>query len=132
MRKLILLAAVSVLCGFIALQTKSVAQPVPAGDSTVKTIELPFMQPDLPDAPGKSTILSACVICHSPSYITQQPAFPRKTWEAEVDKMRKTFGAPVPDALVPEIVNYLMAIRGKPDAATQPAMPVPAIPVPAK
>ena len=126
MRKLISLAAVSVLCGLIASQTKSVAQPASVGDSSVKTIELPVMQPDLPDVPGKSTILSACVICHSTSYITMQPAFPRKTWEAEVDKMRKTFGAPVPDALVPEIVNYLMAIRGKPDAVTQPATTTPA------
>jgi cytochrome c5 len=78
----------------------------------VRSIELPAVAIDLPDAPGKNLIAANCMICHSPQYILMQPNLPRKTWEASVDKMRKTFGAPVPENLVPEIVDYLVAIRG--------------------
>ena len=45
-------------------------------------------------------------------YALEQPPLPRKTWEAEVDKMRKTYGAPVADEDVPAIVAYLVAVRG--------------------
>ena len=51
--------------------------------------------------------------CHTPRYVLEQPPLPRKTWQAEVDKMRKTYGAPVPDEDVPPIVDYLVAVRGK-------------------
>jgi hypothetical protein len=96
--------------------------PPPAGESTVKSIDLPMISPNLPDAPGRNAVIGSCTICHTPAYVTLQPPFPRKTWEATVDKMRKVYGAPVPDAVVPEIVGYLMAVRGKADApATQPA-----------
>jgi cytochrome c5 len=77
-----------------------------------KTIELPQVQPNLPDAPGKSAVESGCVVCHSTRYITMQPAFPRTVWIAEVDKMRKTFGAPITDEQAKTIVDYLVAIRG--------------------
>ena len=77
-----------------------------------KTIELPQVQPDLPDAPGKAAVESGCVICHSTRYITMQPAFGRDVWVAEVDKMRKTFGAPVTEEQAKTIVDYLVAIRG--------------------
>jgi hypothetical protein len=77
-----------------------------------KTIELPQVQPNLPDAPGKSAVEAGCVVCHSTRYITMQPAFGREVWVAEVDKMRKTFGAPITDEQAKPIVDYLVAIRG--------------------
>lgn len=86
--------------------------PAKVSDDGVRSIELPAVAVDLPDAPGKNLIAANCMICHSPQYILMQPNLPRKTWEASVDKMRKTFGAPVPENLVPEIVDYLVAIRG--------------------
>jgi hypothetical protein len=100
----------------------SSAQPAitqPATADTVKSIDLPQMPPDLPDHPGRIAVMTSCIICHSPRYITMQPEFPRKTWEAQVEKMRKVYGAPIPDALVPDIVNYLIAVRGKSEPATQ-------------
>ena len=84
------------------------------------SIKLPVIPYDLPDGPGKSAVNAACVICHSTRYITMQPAFGRKTWEAEVDKMKKVFGAPVSDEQAGQIVTYLMSVRGKPTPATQP------------
>ncbi|HEX8916209.1 MAG TPA: hypothetical protein VF796_27920 [Humisphaera sp.] len=106
-----------------AAPAASTAAPVAPASETdgVRSIVLPTPPVELPEAPGRNLIAANCIICHSPSYIMMQPRFPRKVWEAEVDKMRKTFGAPVPENLVPEIVDYLMAVRGAPTPATQPA-----------
>ena len=54
--------------------------------------------------------------CHSAEYITTQPrglANPRAFWTAEVTKMQKVYGAPVADADVPVIVDYLVQAYGK-------------------
>ena len=104
--------------GLFAAPRTTVAQPAAETPSdTVRSIELPTFPPDLPDAPGRNAVVGSCTICHTPAYVTMQPPFARKAWEATVDKMRKVYGAPIPDAVVPEIVGYLMAVRGKPDAA---------------
>jgi hypothetical protein len=41
-----------------------------------------------------------------------QPGFSKEAWTASVDKMRKTFGAPITNEQVPVIVDYLVAVRG--------------------
>ena len=85
----------------------------PSGSSpTLHTLRLPTEDVSLPDLPGRAKVASACVACHTPRYVLDQPPLPRKTWEAEVDKMRKTYGAPVADEDVPAIVEYLVAVRG--------------------
>jgi hypothetical protein len=53
--------------------------------------------------------MSFCGICHSTTYITMQPPLSGATWEAEVNKMIRVFGAPIPDALAPQIIAYLKA-----------------------
>ncbi len=90
------------------------ADPKPAND--VKEIKLPEVPPNLPRGEGLEAVNAACVICHSTRYISMQPPLPRKTWVAVVDKMRKTFGAPVSDEQAVEIVEYLVKIRGADEA----------------
>jgi mono/diheme cytochrome c family protein len=101
------------------------AEPAPvtpaAQTGDVRSIQIPYYPPKLPGGPGQPMALSACVLCHTPRYITMQPPFPRKTWVAEVDKMRKTFGAPLTDEQAGQIVDYLVAIRGTGESASQPA-----------
>jgi len=80
---------------------------------TRRIVHLPEVKYDLPNAKGKDTVTVACGVCHTPKYIMLQPPFPKETWVAEVTKMRKTYMAPIPDEKVDEIVNYLMAVRGK-------------------
>jgi len=67
----------------------------------------------LPKAPGYKTFQNNCLICHSARYIQMQPNLSEKTWTSLVTKMQKSFGAPVPDSSVKEIVQYLVAIKGK-------------------
>ena len=85
-----------------------------------KTITLPQFEPALPDGPGRELVLSNCVICHSTRFIGMQPRFPRAVWQAEVDKMRKTFGAPIQDDVAAKIVDYLVATRGTEPAVAKP------------
>ncbi len=47
--------------------------------------------------------------CHSPRYITMQPPLPAATWESEVNKMNKTFGAGIPEENARKIILYLQA-----------------------
>jgi sulfite dehydrogenase (cytochrome) subunit B len=51
-----------------------------------------------------------CTACHSVDYIKTQPQgpkFKKDFWQAEVTKMIRVYGAPVEDADVGKIVDYL-------------------------
>ncbi|MCP3460976.1 cytochrome c [Bradyrhizobium sp. CCGUVB23] len=50
-----------------------------------------------------------CTACHSSDYIATQPPMKDKKafWQAEVAKMIKVYGAPIDDADVGKIVDYL-------------------------
>ncbi len=94
---------------------------ISCGNSEMKT-ELPVATalPDignittnLPELPGYQTFSMNCLTCHSARYILNQPDLPEKTWTAIVTKMQKTFGAPVTDSSAKEIIQYLVAIKGK-------------------
>lgn len=68
----------------------------------------------LKDAPGKSVVEANCSMCHSLDYIQMNsPFLDRKGWEASVTKMIKAMGAPVAEADVPTIVDYLASQYGK-------------------
>jgi hypothetical protein len=40
-----------------------------------------------------------------------QPRFPQAVWEKEIKKMVDAYGAVIPDAEQPEIVEYLIAVH---------------------
>lgn len=61
--------------------------------------------------PDLEVVKGNCSACHSADYIkTQPPMKDRKGfWQAEVTKMIKVYGAPIDDADVGKIVDYLAA-----------------------
>lgn len=62
--------------------------------------------------PNLETVMTNCTGCHSADYIfiqPQGPKFKEDFWRAEVNKMIKTYGAPIADADIPKIVEYLTA-----------------------
>jgi len=85
------------------------ATPAPP-DPSVHTVNIVPDEPPLPDGPGSAEVNASCRTCHSSRYLTSQPRLPRKTWTAEVEKMRTAYGAPVPDA--GPIVDYLVRVNG--------------------
>jgi len=62
-------------------------------------------------APGKGRdqVHAFCSICHSTTYITNQPPLPAQKWDEIVHKMLNTFGAKeyIPKDQVPVIIHYL-------------------------
>jgi len=82
-------------------------------DSPVHAIVMPHDEPVFPPGPGRDEFVTACVVCHSPRYITMQPRFPRTTWLSEVNKMKDVYGAHISDDQVLKITDYLVSINGK-------------------
>ena len=78
----------------------------------IRSITLPQINTAMPAGPGQAIFAGNCTICHTPRYVLMQPPFPRKTWQAEVEKMKKVYGAPLADEQIPPIVDYLVSVRG--------------------
>jgi sulfite dehydrogenase (cytochrome) subunit B len=78
----------------------------------IHSIELPAIQVQLNPGPGLDKVSSLCNVCHTLKYITMQPAFPRATWTAEVNKMIKVMGAPINDEDAKTIIDYLSTAYG--------------------
>ena len=57
-------------------------------------------------------------MCHSPTFVDTQPPLSEATWKAEVEKMRKTFGAPILPDREAEIVKALLDRHGRPTSTT--------------
>ena len=82
------------------------------GDSPVHTIVMPHDEPVFPPGPGRDEFVTACVVCHSPRYITMQPRFSQTTWLGEVKKMKDVYGAHISDEQVLRITDYLVSVNG--------------------
>jgi hypothetical protein len=68
----------------------------------------------LKEAPGRNLVEANCSMCHSLDYIQMNsPFLDRKGWEASVNKMIKAMGAPVAEADVQQLVDYLASQYGK-------------------
>ena len=86
-----------------AAVTFALAAPATADESALR----------LKDAPEAATVRAYCSSCHSIDYVQMNSPFLKKAgWEAEVRKMIKVMGAPVPEVEVARIVDYLAASYG--------------------
>jgi sulfite dehydrogenase (cytochrome) subunit B len=66
----------------------------------------------LKPGPNLEAAQNNCTGCHSSDYINTQPRNVKSKkdfWQAEVTKMIKVYGAPIDDADIPKIVEYLAA-----------------------
>lgn len=61
----------------------------------------------LADGAGKAETQIYCSSCHTARYITMQPPLAAATWDAEMQKMVKTFGATIPEPDAQKIAQYL-------------------------
>lgn len=76
------------------------------------SVELPASERMFPDDAGADAANNNCLACHSAAMVLNQPAMSRPAWQAEVNKMRTLFKAPVDEGDVPAIVDYLVRIKG--------------------
>ncbi len=96
------LASVIALAGFgvVTLQAKPVNYTLPEQTAAFKP------------GPNLDVVQNNCTSCHSADYVATQPIgpkFEKDFWQAEVTKMIKVYGAPIDDADVGKIVEYLAA-----------------------
>lgn len=108
MRKQIL--AIGCFIAGLLTSTPALVQQLPAIKST--TVDIPSGDSLFPGGARADAINNNCLACHSADMVLNQPALPKATWEAEVHKMINVYKAPIDDADVPAIVNYLASIRG--------------------
>jgi len=95
-----------------ALLTAALA--LPAG-SAPKSITLPpdGVQLKASPLPGYAKAQAQCVACHSAEYLQYQPpTAARPYWEAMVKRMKTVFKAPIDDADIPVLVDYLAKTYG--------------------
>jgi cytochrome c5 len=105
-RKILPLLAVGVAAFALSVQAK-----VP---TTLKSVNvtLPESTTALPEGPNVKVVHDTCLGCHSAGMILNQPTMAKAAWEAEVNKMKNVYKAPVDPKTIPAIVDYLTAVKG--------------------
>jgi len=76
------------------------------------TVTLPDNSDMFPPGPGAEVANNNCLACHSVGMVMNQPILSKAAWEAEVNKMRNVFKAPVEASDVGAITDYLVSIKG--------------------
>ena len=67
----------------------------------------------LKGGPDAALTTTRCSVCHSADYIEMNSVFLNKAgWTAEVNKMVKAYGAPIPEDEAAKIVAYLAQYYG--------------------
>jgi len=76
-------------------------------------IELPADTSTLKPGAGAELANRQCLTCHSADYVNvQPPGKPLAFWKGEVEKMKKVYGAPIPDEDIEPIAQYLTRAYG--------------------
>jgi cytochrome c5 len=91
-----------------AAQSAPAPSAVSANGVTLRSVSVDNPDSDRTFAgPGADVVNNNCLTCHSAGMVLTQPRLPRAVWQAEVEKMRNTYKAPVDAEDVPAIVDYL-------------------------
>jgi cytochrome c5 len=101
----LMILILTLLTGMASAQDS--ASPQPSDKGTVHSITLPDIRVELKDGPGRVKTETFCNICHSVGYILMQPKANRAQWTASVNKMIKTFGAPIQPEDAETIITYI-------------------------
>jgi sulfite dehydrogenase (cytochrome) subunit B len=91
----------------------AVALAIHALPATALKIDLPPETAKLKSGAGVELADRQCLACHSADYVGMQPpGKPLAFWKSEVEKMKKVYGAPIPDDQVEPIAQYLTRAYG--------------------
>jgi mono/diheme cytochrome c family protein len=87
--------------------------------AVTKSIQLPpdGAQLKISPLPGFDKALHNCVACHSAEYMLYQPpTSARPYWDTMVKRMKTVFKAPIEDADIPILVDYMVKTYGNEQA----------------
>jgi mono/diheme cytochrome c family protein len=125
LRNFVLISAVPVLLGIAlaaGLAWPRAVNSEPTAKGAVKgsvpkwakvSVELPASQISFPPGNGSVVANAYCLICHSAGMVLRQPPLTQDEWTAEINKMRNSFGAPIPADQVQALAQYLHSINGR-------------------
>lgn len=77
------------------------------------SVDLPASQVSFPPGNGSVIANAQCLICHSAGMVLRQPPLTQDEWTGEINKMRNSFGAPIPADQVQALAQYLRSINGR-------------------
>ena len=77
------------------------------------SVEMPASQSSFPPGNGADIANGQCLICHSAGMVLRQPPLTQDEWTAEINKMRNSFGAPLPADQVAPLARYLQSVNGR-------------------
>lgn len=109
MRRIVLIVCTAMLasCGDGKPAARKLS--IPAGFALKSaSIALPADAASLP--PAAAIVTEHCTGCHSAEMITAQPPLDAAKWQAEIDKMRTVFKAPIDPAVDPRLIAALGAL----------------------
>jgi mono/diheme cytochrome c family protein len=133
LRNLTLMRAAPIVFG-IALATglawsgtpDSTAAVDPAASGPVQkwakvSVELPAGDTAFPPGNGADIANGQCLICHSAGMVLRQPPLTLDEWTGEINKMRNSFGAPLPAEQVGALAQYLVSINARQQSPKRPS-----------
>ena len=92
----------------------AIALAASLGLVTARAVPVVYKLPEetaaLKPGPNLDVVKNNCTGCHSADYVNTQPRNVKSRkdfWQTEVTKMIKLYGAPIKEADVPKIVEYL-------------------------
>jgi mono/diheme cytochrome c family protein len=77
------------------------------------SVELPTSEARFPAGSGADVANAQCLLCHSAGMVLRQPPLTQDQWQGEIEKMRSSYGAPVPADQVEGLARYLQATVGR-------------------
>ncbi len=75
-------------------------------------VEQPTSQSLFPAGNGSDIANGQCLICHSSGMVLRQPPLTLDQWRGEINKMRNSYGAPLPADQIEAVARYLYSIDG--------------------
>ena len=100
----------------IAEQAARQSSVAPAHFAAIN-VDLPSGAVAFPHGDGADIANANCLICHSAGMVLRQPPLTVAEWRTEIEKMKTSFGAPIPSEQIDELAHYLGNINGRPSDA---------------
>jgi mono/diheme cytochrome c family protein len=93
----------------------------PAQRWTKVSVAMPTNYTALPPGNGADIANGQCLICHSADMVLRQPPLTQDEWTGEINKMRNSFGAPLPADQVDALARYLQGITSERSSSGAPS-----------
>jgi mono/diheme cytochrome c family protein len=121
----VLLGATAAIVGSHYLPESIAAQAAQQSDKTPAhfaplDVTIPTSDATFPPGHGSDIANANCLICHSAGMALRQPPLTEDEWRTEINKMKSSFGAPIPADQVDDLARYLRTIDGR-DSSSQPS-----------